>query len=156
MRSYLQEQHAEAGLRGGGIGRGLGEEDARHRGADAHARLPRVGAGGVAGGDVANLMAEHAGQFRLVVEVRQQAARDVDVAAGQRESVHRRDVDHREAPGQVGAFRGLRQAHADTLHVLLQPAVRVEAHLGPDLRVRLLAQLDLLSLTHQVVHRAGR
>ena len=41
-------------------------------------------------GDVADLVAEHAGELRFVVQEREDAARYVDVAAGQRERVDRR------------------------------------------------------------------
>ena len=62
-------------------------------------------------GDVRDLMAQHAGQLRLVVEIRQDAARDVDEAAGQRKRVDRRVIDDRERPRQVRPVR--QRARAD-------------------------------------------
>ena len=57
----------------------------------------------VARGDVADLVAQHASQFGLAVQVGHQAARDVDVAAGQREGVDLGAVEHGEAPLQLRA-----------------------------------------------------
>ena len=62
---------------------------------DAGLRLPRVGLRRVARGDVADLVTEHAGQLGFVVEIREDAARHVDVAARQRERVDRGTVDDR-------------------------------------------------------------
>ena len=75
------------------------------READAGLRLARVLLRGMTRGDVADLVAEHAGQLRLVVQIRQDAARDVDVAARQREGVDRGAVDNGERPRQVGPVR---------------------------------------------------
>jgi hypothetical protein len=55
-----QEQHAQTGGTQIGKRRGARHEDAEDREADAGLRLPRVGLGGMARGDVANLMTEHA------------------------------------------------------------------------------------------------
>ena len=65
---------------------------------------------GVARRDVADLVAQHAGQLRFVVQIRQDAARDVDVAAGQRERVDGRQVDDRELPRQVRPLRSCARA----------------------------------------------
>ena len=72
--------------------------------ADAGARRLRVLLRRVPGRHVADLVAEHAGKLRLVVEVRQDAARDVDVSARQRERVDRRLIDDGKMPRKVGTL----------------------------------------------------
>ena len=73
--------------------------------------------GAVPRGDVADLVADHAGQVGLAVEVGHDAARDVHIAAGQRKGVDLGAVEHREGPRQVGPLRLARQAQADVGHV---------------------------------------
>src|SRR2546422_9460198 len=57
---------------------------------------------GVARGDVADLVAHHAAELGLGVQVGQDSAGDVDVAAGEREGVDHRVVHDVERPRQVG------------------------------------------------------
>ena len=103
VASVLQEEHAQRGL-GGALQRPrLGNEDAEQRETDAGARRLRVLLRRVARRDVTDLVAEHAGKLRLVVEKRQDAARHVDVAAGKREGVDRGLVHDREVPRQLRA-----------------------------------------------------
>ena len=90
-------------------------------------------------GHVADLMSEHAGQLRFVAKKRQQAAGDVDVPAGQRKRVDRRNVDDRELPGQVRPLGQARQPQADVRDICLQRAIVVDAHLFPDFGILLLA-----------------
>ena len=101
------------------------------------------------GRDVPDLVSQHAGQFRLVGEERQDTARDVDEPAGKRERVDGGLVDHRELPWQARALRELGEPQADAAHVLLQLRIVVDAHLRADLGVRLLAERDLLRFAHQ-------
>ena len=72
---------------------------------DATRRRARVLLRRVPRGHMGDLMAQHAGQLRLVVEIRQDAARDVDEAAGQRKRVDRRVIDNRERPRQIRPVR---------------------------------------------------
>ena len=51
--------------------------------------------------DVRDLVAEHAGQLRLVLDQAERAARDVDDAAGRRERVDAVGVEHDELPVEV-------------------------------------------------------
>ena len=70
VTSVLEEQHAECGL-GEALERPrLGHEDAEQRQADAGARRLRVLLRRMARGDVADLVTEHAGELRFVVEER--------------------------------------------------------------------------------------
>ena len=80
-------------------------------------------------GDVADLVAEHGGEVRLVLEVRQDAARDVDVAAHGREGVDVVGVDDREVPLELGPLADRGELLADALDVLLELEVAVHAHL---------------------------
>ena len=79
---------------------------------EAAAGRARVLLRGVPRRDVPDLMAQHAGQLGLVVQIRQDAARDVDEAAGQRERVDRRMIDDGERPRQVRPMRQRARAAA--------------------------------------------
>ena len=103
----------------------------------------------MARGDVADLVAEHAGQLGLVVQIREKAARHIDVSAGQRERVDRGAVDDGERPRQVGAMRVARELLADLVDVALQVRIVVDAHLPADLGVLLLADRELLGLAEE-------
>jgi hypothetical protein len=105
----------------------------------------------VARGDVADLVAHHAGELGLAVEVGHDPARHVHVAAGQRERVDLGRVEHREGPLQVGAVRLLREPLAEVVDVRLQARVGVGAVFLEHLLVRLGALGDLGLLVH---HRA--
>ena len=83
--------------------------------------------GAVAGGHVADLVGDHACELRLVVGERHQAARDMDVAAGQGEGVDLRAVEDDEGEGRLGLFRGLLEQPAEARDVALQRRVVVEA-----------------------------
>ena len=139
--------------RAGGIGDvrkvAAAGEDADDHGADARGGGARLLADRVARGDVADLVTEHRGEFGLGVEVRHDAARDVDVAAGQRKRVDVGAVEHRERVLQVRTVARRRDALADGVDVLLQHFVVVAAVLLEDLRMRLAPDLDLLRLAHQ-------
>jgi hypothetical protein len=102
----------------------------------------------VAGGDVADLVADHPGQVGLAFHVGHQAAGDVDIAAGQREGVDLRAVEHREMPFQVLAVRLLGQALAQLVHISLQPGIRIGAVFLQHLFVGLPALGDLAALVH--------
>ena len=97
-------------------------------------------------GDVADLVADHARELRLVRHVGHQAAGHVDVPAGERERVHRRVVDDVELPGQRGPL-GLRgHLLADLRDVALHVRVGDEGVGLLDLGGGLLPELDLLLL----------
>ena len=72
---------------------------------------------------MADLVAEHADQLCFVVEVWKDAARDVNVAAGKRERIDSRRIQHRKAPRQIRPLRSLRELHAQVLHVPLQVVI---------------------------------
>ena len=91
--------------------------------------VPRVLLHRMPRGDVADLVAEHAGQLRLVVEKRQDAARDVDESARQRERVDRRLIDDGELPRKVRPLRQLRETQPDVADVLCELGIVVDAHL---------------------------
>ena len=78
-------------------GRDLRHEDAADEHAERRAHAARVLLRRVARGDVADLVPEHADELRFVVEIRQDAARDVDEPAGQRERVDGRRIDARRS-----------------------------------------------------------
>ena len=124
-------------------------EDAEREQAQLSGRLLRVLPHAVARGDVADLVAQDAGQLRLVVEIRQDAARDVDVAAWQRKRVHGGGIDDGELPRQPWALGGAGQPHADVRDVALQPVVLVGRHLALDFSRSLTPELQLLLLGHQ-------
>ena len=96
--------------------------------------------------DVADLVPEHGGKVGLVLEVRQDAARDVDVAAHGREGVHVVGVHDREVPFELGTLADRRELLAHALHVFLQLEVLVHAHLLRDHHVHLLGGADFLAV----------
>ncbi len=106
------------------------------RGAQALHRVPR--------GHVAELVPDDAGELGLGVEVRQDAARDVDVAAGQREGVHVRGVDEHEPVRDAGPVARLGEPLADPLDVCLHAVRVVERVALLDLGVDLAADPQLL------------
>ena len=96
-------------------------------------------------GDVADLVAEHGREVRLVLEVRQDAARDVDVPAHGREGVHVVGVDDREVPFELGHLADRGELVADALDVFLQFEVAMHAHLLGEGDVHLLRGADVLA-----------
>jgi hypothetical protein len=68
---------------------------------------------GVLLGDVDELVTQHAGQFGFILDQRQRAAGDVDVATGRGEGIDAVGVEDDEVPRQRGtrAGRGERAAH---------------------------------------------
>ena len=160
LRSYFRKRMLRPAAPPATYGAAFGNEDARQHGAAHQRDLPRVTLGRVPRVDVADLVAEHAGHLGLGVEVREQPARDVDVAARQRERVDVGLVDDGEVPRQVRPLRRGGQPHPHAGHVLLQRRVVVHAHLGAELLVGLAADADLLALAHErelalAGHRVG-
>ncbi len=99
---------------------------------------------GVVLDDVDQLVAEHAGQLRLVGDQRQAALRDVDVAAGRGEGVDGVGVEHDEAPRVVGLLADAGQDGADERHVAVHGLVLHHAELLADVGADLGAELLLL------------
>ena len=109
VAAVLQEQQAERLLRDLTERPRRGHEHTKRPERDHAADRPRVLPHRMPRGDVADLVAEHAGQFGLVVEKRQDAARDVDESARQCERVDRRLIDDGELPRKGGPLRELRE-----------------------------------------------
>ena len=103
----------------------------------------------VAGGDMTDLVTDHPREFRLRIEIGQDAARDVDIAAGQGERVDVRAVDHSEMPLQARPVALLRQRLADRIDIGLQRGGGNCGVFLQDILVRRSAHLDFLRLGHQ-------
>ncbi len=108
---------------------------------------------GVPPEDVPDLVPEHDGQLRLVLEVGHQPTGDVDVTARQRERVGDGRVEHPERErrvadlcGRVRVRVGARGEHVagDAVHVGRHTRVVVQTELGHDLGVGLAPDLDFL------------
>ena len=82
--------------------------------------LARGALGTMAGGDVANLMAHHAGQFSLTLQIGHDAARHIHITAWQREGIDLGAVQQGEVPLQLVAVRQLGQALTQVVDVSLQ------------------------------------
>ncbi len=134
---------ADVGHFGHGAGAG---GDGRAHGQHLRQHAARLGARGVPRGHVRELVAQHGGQFGFGVQVGQQAAEDVDVAAAGGEGVDRIVVDDGELPGQVGLVAGARDALAHRVHVFLDGLVLVDAVELDDLVVGAPRGLDLALL----------
>ena len=137
------------GIRAGEDGGGHGAERRGHALRLATRRMTR--------GDVADLVAQHAGQLGFGIEVHQQAAVDVDVAAAGGEGVDGFVVDDEELEFFVGQVAGLRETLADQVHVFLRGLIVVQAQRLDDFLVVLLDGL-LLAVhgAHDDVLAAGR
>ena len=77
--------------------------------------------------DVADLVAEHAGELRFVLDQPERAARDVHEPAGRRKRVDAVGVEHDEGPGQLRALGLLRERHADERDVLVNGRILHDA-----------------------------
>src|SRR2546421_7448693 len=99
--------------------------------------------------DVADLVAYHAAELGLGVQVGQDSPGDVDVAAGEGKGVDHRIVHDVEGPRQVGPLRGGREPRAELLDPALPGGVGVEPDGRGDLLVVVAAHRDLLRLADQ-------
>ena len=102
--------------------------DLRQNGLTLSARI-------VQGGYVAELVAEDAGELRLVVEEGKKSPGYVDVAPRHRERIHHVRIDDRKRVVEVAAFGGARQKPADRTHIALELLVlearpELAQHLG--------------------------
>ena len=141
---------------------GLGHR-AQHAGgqhADAGGGLAGGAGGAVAGGHMTDFMADHACQVGLAFHVGHDAARHIDIAAGQREGVDLGAVEHGEGPLQVGAMRFVGQLLAQIVDVGLQFCVLDRAVLLQHTGMGLAPFGDLGLLVHHAQfalagHRVG-
>ncbi len=79
-----------------------------------------------------DLVAEHAGELGLRVQIGQDPARDVDIAAREREGVDDRIIEHREVPLDIGEMGHGRQPPADGIHVGRNGRILIDPILGHD------------------------
>ena len=103
--------------------------------------------------DMADFVTKHRSQLGFRTEVGQQAAVDIDVAAGQGEGVDVRRIDHGEVVAQVAAMAVLGHPLAHLLHIGLQLLVGVARVLLENLLVVAVPQGQLLLLAHH--HEIG-
>ena len=157
VAAELEEQHLQPGARDLAERRDL---RAQHR-ANAEADGRQLGLAdlvrGVARGDVPALVPHHTRELRFGHQRAEDASRDVDRTAGQRERVHRRVLDHVELPGQVLAVRVLRERLPHLADVRRELRVLVQAYALLDVLRGLLAHVDLLRFGDEVqLQVAGR
>src|SRR3990172_5441337 len=79
----------------------------------------------------------------------QDAPRDVDESARQRERVDDGVIHEAKRPRQIGPLRQCGQPHPEPADVALERSVGIEAVLPGDLRVRLAPHGDLLTFADQ-------
>ena len=92
------------------------------------------------GDDVADLMAEHAGELGLVIQLPEEPRVDVDIAARDRERVQGFVFDNREPVREIGSIRQPRNMLPRAIHVIVHRRIGVDpllgahlgGHLGPD------------------------
>ncbi len=149
VATEFHEHHAGADFGEIGKRRDLRNEDAADEHAKRRAHAARVLRRRMARRHVTDFVSEDPDQLRFVVQIREDAARDVDEPARQREGVDRRRIDNREAPRKIRPLGALREPHPELLHVSLQLVVLVQAHLLAHLRIELAAEADLLLLAHE-------
>ena len=83
--------------------------------------------GGVARGDMADLMRHDGGDFGRVVGEGEKAAGDEDIAGGQGEGVDDRRIEHRDAVGLPSGVRGRRELDQDPVEISLGRRRAVDA-----------------------------
>ena len=89
-----------------------------------------VALGAVACGHVADLVGDHACELRLVVGERHQAARNMDVTAGQSEGIDLGGVEDDEGEGRFRLLGGQLKKPAETCNVALKLWVLIETAEG--------------------------
>jgi hypothetical protein len=149
VAAVLEEQEAEPLLGDAAVGPESGDEDRARQDADPRDLLPRDLLSAVPGGDVPDLVAEHAGELRLGVHVGEDAAGDVDVAPRDGEGIHHRRVEDAEMPGERRQMGDLAQPLAHAVHVALHFLVRIEAVLGDHGGIGLGTHLQLFPFRDQ-------
>ena len=77
--------------------------------------------------DVADFVAEHAGELRFVLDQAERAARDVHDAAGRREGVDAVGIEHDEVQSRSGRSDLLRERRADERDVLVDRRILHDA-----------------------------
>ena len=149
VAAVLEKQDAQAAAQEPAELRHRGREDA----ADAEAEVGQLRAAhllhAVAGGDVADLVAQYRRHLGFAVHVGEDAAGDEHRTARQREGVDGRIVHHMELPRDVGPLGAARHFHPDSRYVCLQGGVVHQPDARLDLFSVLLAHLDFLRLRHQ-------
>ena len=110
----------------------------------------------MAGGDVANLMPNHARQVGLALHIGHDAACDIHITTGQCKGIDDRAVEHRKVPLQAGAVRLRGQLLAQRIHIGLHGGVVVHTVFLEHLLVALgaLGQFGLLA-HHRALGLAG-
>ncbi len=98
LAAELQEEDAESLFRDLAERPRARDEDAERDEPYRPADRTRVLLRRVARGDVAGFMTQHTSELRFIIEKRQNAARDVDVAARKRERVDDGRIDHGVVP----------------------------------------------------------
>ena len=114
VTAELQEQHLHPGVRERHERARLVGDDHAQAEPEPDQLLLAHALHGVARGDVADLVSDHAGELRFVLDVRAQAARDEDLAARKRECVDRGIVDDGKRPRQLRALGVRSHLLADT------------------------------------------
>lgn len=105
--------------------------------------------------DMADFMGNDAGDFRFAVGERQEAAREMDIAARQSEGVDDFGVEHGEGEFLVGQLRGAGEQLADAIDIAHDLGVlEFAAELLHQLGVLLIADRLLLLRRHEREHAA--
>jgi hypothetical protein len=99
--------------------------------------------------DVADFMSQHTSQLRLITQIRQDPASQIDEATWQRKGIHRWRINDRKLPRKVRSMGERRESKPDFLDIPLDARIAVDPHVTLDLGISLLTQRDFLGLTHQ-------
>ena len=138
----LEKRHSQPRARDARVAPELGARDRPDGEPDLRELLLAHLAGGMPRSDVSDLVAHHAGELGLRVQVRQDAAGHVDEAARKCERVHHGVVHDAERPRQIGPLGRRGQPRAELFDPALHPRVGVEAHRGRDVPVVFAPQGD--------------
>ena len=118
----------------------------------AYLLLPGL-AGGMTGGDVADLVCQHGGELVLVVQMTEHPPRDVNIAARKRHGVDDWTVQDTKSNRSIAKLRlgsgapkmtGREHAISDLRDIALQLGIVVKAKSGRNFLARLLADCGFL------------
>jgi len=96
-----------------------------------------------------HLMPQHTHHLRLVVELRQDTPRQVNVPPRHRKGIHHRRIHHPHMILQVGTVRDLPHFITQLLYIILEFLVRIYPEGGQHLRIIRLPHGYLLRLRHK-------
>jgi len=149
ITAEFEKKHADAETGDIGVLPELFREHRTEREPDLGQLLLGIVIRGMARGDMTQLVAENTGQLGLVVEIGENAARHIDVAARHSKGIDHIGIEDLERIGQIRTVRYLGHLLTNAVDVGCQGGIVIEAIGGDDLGVGLLTESNLVALGEQ-------